>query len=187
LIVNRSVALLTCAVGLTLYGLGEPSKSVAQDVIPTCHTWDGTTRESARQYLKQDRATLEPACIYDAIQLLREDHTTATRKILFGYIDWRRELPRRAPREAVFMSPTDGDYPAADALSFNADDSLIPELKVIMQSEDKNATSRINAARIYFILKPFPPTVAFIADAARNAGDRQAGESIGLMALSKKV
>lgn len=49
--------------------------------------FEGKTSQAALAYLKQERTTLEPACIYNAILILRSDGYKRAIPTLVQYLD----------------------------------------------------------------------------------------------------
>jgi hypothetical protein len=149
---------------------------MAQEKVPKCQGFEGKTSQAALAYLKQERTTWEPACIYDAILILRRDSHKPAIPTLSQYLDFKNPDAEIVHQERV--GPTTNFYPAADALgSFG--EMVIPAMQQVITSEDSNKVSRLNAASVYFWLKPKPSTIAFIAKAARDTGDRETGDARG--------
>jgi hypothetical protein len=149
--------------------------SVAGAKGQTCEEFHGTTPQAALAYLKQDRTTLEPWCINMAVAIFGGHPYAPAKKTLLEYIDFKRPFPIGKP------GPTGGQYPAADVLS-DYGQSVVPDLKAILTSDDKNVQSRLNAVSVWFWISPKPLTVAFVAQAAKDAGDRDAGEKLANLA-----
>jgi hypothetical protein len=155
---------------------------MAQQKVPKCQGFEGKTSQAALAYLKQERTTLEPACIYDAILILRRDSYKPAIPTLLQYLDFKN--PDAEIVHQARVGPTTNFYPAADALgSFG--EMVIPAMQQVITSEDSNKVSRLNAASVYFWVKPKPSTFAFIAKAARETGDRETGDA--LAGLAAKV
>jgi len=147
----------------------------------TCKTFTGTTPQAALAYLQQDRSTLEPACIDQAIGIVKVAHYVPAIAILFTYLDFKKptDIPGLPP--IAHPAPTSGRYPAADALGvFGA--SIIPDLQNMIQNENAVKITRINAAAIYFFGSPTASTVKFIYAAGERAADQDTGGDLRSMA-----
>jgi hypothetical protein len=152
---------------------------MAQQKVPQCQGFEGKTSQAALAYLKQERTTLEPACIYDAILILEGDRYKPAIPTLLQYLDFKN--PDAEIAHTARVGPTVNFYPAADALgSFG--EMVIPAMQQVITSEDFIKVSRLNAASVYFWLKPKPSTLAFIAKAARDTGDRETGDALAGLA-----
>ena len=157
-------------VALTFSGVCLLSGSVgAQRVAPTCHSFDGNTSEAALTYLQQERSILEPACIYDALGILDTNRYKPAIETLFHYLDFEKPEAPGAPHP-VTMGPTAGAFPAADALA-RFGNSVLPKVKEVIRNDVEPPLSRLNAAKIYFDIRPEPATVGFIAKAGHEAID----------------
>jgi hypothetical protein len=152
---------------------------MAQQKVPKCQRFEGKTSQAALAYLKQEQTTLEPACIYDAILILEGDSYKPAIPTLLQYVDFKN--PDAEIVHTARVGPTANFYPAADALgSFG--EMVISAMQQVITSEDSNKVSRLNAASVYFWLKPKPSTFAFIAKAARDTGDRETGDALAGLA-----
>ena len=173
----------TCA--LVTCGLAAQQKIPS---VPKCQSFEGRTWQAALAYLKQERTTLEPACIYDAISILRNDTWSNRYKqeipIFLQYLDFKN--PDAEIAHTVRVGPTDDFYPAADALGSFGDPVIhaivIPAMQKVIRSEDANKVSRLNAASVYWWIEPHPSTIAFIARAAQGTGDRETGDALAGLA-----
>jgi hypothetical protein len=152
---------------------------MAQQRVPKCQGFEGKTSQAALAYLKQERTTLEPACIYDAILILEGDRYKPAVPTLLQYLDFKN--PDAEIAHKARTGPTADFYPAADALSYFGD-AVIPAMQQVITSEDSTKVSRLNAASVYFALRPKPSTIALIAKAARDTGDREAGGALAGLA-----
>jgi hypothetical protein len=152
---------------------------IAQEKVPKCQGFEGKTSQAALAYLKQERTTLEPACIYLAILILEGDRYKPAIPTLLQYLDFKN--PDAEIAHKARTGPTADFFPAADALSYFGDE-VIPAMQQVITSEDANKISRLNAASVYFSVKPKPSTFAFIAKAARDTGDRETGDALAGLA-----
>jgi hypothetical protein len=147
--------------------------------VPKCQTFKGKTPQAALAYLRQERTTLDPACIYDAIVILRAYRYKPAIPILVQYLDFKN--PDAEIAHIARVGATTNFYPAADALG-SVGDSVIPDMHRVITSEDANKISRLNAASVYWSLQPKPSTIAFIAKAARETGDRDTRDALAGLA-----
>lgn len=156
----------------------------AEYVDPVCLGFDGKTRQEAASYLKQDPAKLEPICIEKALRVLAAHLSpplnVSEKEIFLQYIDFKVERPKEIPLP-VRLGPTAGEYLGADALT-HFGTWVIPDLKTILIDDHASKRSRINAAKVYFGIEPHAPTIAFVSNAGRDAGDRDAGEELAHLA-----
>lgn len=152
-------------------------KTEVQRTGLTCSGFNGTTAEAALAYLQQDRATLEPECIYRAIGILRGDQCKPSADVLFRYLDFETPVPPGVPHQANASSPTGGIFPAVDLLcSFG--ESVVPRVKQAIRDDGQTTLSRLNAAKIYFALDNGPTSIGFIAKAAHDATQPAAAKEL---------
>jgi hypothetical protein len=59
---------------------------------------------------------------------------------------------------------------------------VMPAVQKVITSEDANKASRLSAASVYWSIEPHPSTIAFIARAAQDAGDRESGDALAGLA-----
>ena len=135
------------------------------------------------EYLKQDRATQAPKCTLKAIRVVRGDGYRPAIDVLFKYLDFT-PLPPGVPPEMNASPPTNGVYPAADAL-FQFGETVLPRIKQVIRNNNESTLTRFNAARIYFGLKPGPDAIRFIVNAANNADDSEA--ATGLLQFAEEA
>jgi hypothetical protein len=103
--------------------------------VPKCQTFKGKTPQAALAYLRQERTTLDPACIYDAIVILRAYRYKPAIPILVQYLDFKN--PDAEIAHIARVGATTNFYPAADALG-SVGDSVIPDMHRVITSEDAN-------------------------------------------------
>lgn len=146
-----------------------------------CQSFAGTTPQAALKYLQQERASLEPACIDLSIGIVRQARYAPAIETLFKYIDFRKPGGRPDIPPPARIGPTEGAYPAADALD-GFGTSPVPELKKVIEDDSASKVARFNAAQVLFWITPGPSSIAFIYTAGQGAVDRDAGAALSHLA-----
>jgi hypothetical protein len=160
-----------CVMG-TLLVLSRPG--AAQQLPPDCPP------ENARPaimlaYIRQDRAGLDRGCIERAIHFLGLTRYKPALPALIDYLDAKAPGPPFLGKPG----PTGDLFPAAGALeAFGS--TAAPALKKAILDDNERKLVRVNAAKtyIYISLRDEAPAIAFVAKAARNSMDRNAGEAL---------
>lgn len=148
--------------------------AAAQQLPPDC------PRENARPammlaYIKQDRAALDPSCIERAIHFLGLTRYKPALPALIDYLDAKAPGPPFLGKPG----PTGGLFPAAGALeAFGS--TAAPALKKAILDDNERKLVRVNAAKTYIHIfrRHEASGIAFIAKAARDSMDRDAGEAL---------
>lgn len=126
-------------------------------------------------YIKQDRAALDSRCIERAIYAMGLALYKPAIPTLIDYLDYK--APECCLTHALRV--TGGLFPAADALG-GFGSAALPSLKKAILDDNERKLVRVNAAKtyIYISLRDEAPAIAFVAKAARNSMDRNAGEAL---------
>ena len=150
--------------------------------MPACSGFEGKTSDEALAYLNADRSTLEPACINRALRILGQGvPPKSAMKILLQYLDFETPVPPGFPHTAR-PGPTDGIYPAAEALANYDRPTIVPDLKKVIRNDEWSSAARVNAASVLLFPIPEPSTISFVAQAGRDAVDLSAGKALKLLA-----
>jgi hypothetical protein len=146
--------------------------AAAQGVPPDCPS-ENAKPAVMLAYLQQDRAVLDRTCAGRAIHALGLKEYKPAITTLIDDLDFEAPEPPSAVHLANSM------FPAADALArFHS--AAVPALKKAILDDNERKLVRVNAAITYIFvsLRDEGPALAFLAKAARNSLDRDAGEAL---------
>lgn len=136
---------------------------------------EDATPAAALTYLSQDRPNLNSACIIDAIRILGKKEYSPAIPILVKYLDFRVPDTPGVPQTIRHThGPTNGLYPAADALTWFGE-SAIPTLRGAVSNDDLDAIGRSNAAEALFVIAADKvKVVSLTTKAAQSSRDPEA-------------
>ncbi len=133
----------------------------------------------AVDYLSGDRQNLNSACIVKAIRIIKDQRYEPAIPVFIKYLDFKKPWPPGVPMAIRrTQGPTNGLYPAVDALASLGEASVPVFLKEI-SNEDQSKDGHLNAAKAALVMTNYQVRVIkTIIEAAQFSQNLDAAQSL---------